>query len=662
MSGVRSPFPLRFAGERRPRGLIGAPAGIPMTSADEDGELLDRISDVPDPLLGETLHDTYLLKRLVGEGGMGRVYEAHHTRIEGKRFAVKVLRAELVHSPEVRSRFRREAQAAAAIQHPNVVGVHDFGHTPDGRPYLVAEFLEGIDLRARVERDGPLPAELAVHVARRVCEAVQAAHVHGVIHRDLKPENVTLVGPPDRPVVKVLDFGLSRFMDAPAGTPVTRAGVVMGTPAYMSPEQARGERVDHRADIYGVGVLLYVALTARAPFGEETPQQTLLAVMNSEPPRPREHVPSIPEALEAIVLRAMAREPAGRYPSAADLDDALAPFDDLARPLGAPAAADATAPSLQGDAALVENARRLGSRLWSHRVPTLALLPVIALSALFGAGLHWAGSARRAPAVAPVVGGRPTPGRTRTPWGAPASAEAVAVAPAVGEAAGGEAFERPAGATAVELLAAQRGGVDALEQLAELHPTDPAVLESVAFAEAAELARQVRSVKHYQQLFAVKPSRAAEKEIADVVLRLALGRGAASVPAMDLMARDMGTTGPDLLYELFLAGGDLRDSARERLELPAVRERTTPALAITYALRVTRTCEARLPLLDRAVMEGDERTLAALRGLYARPSRGCGWRKAQPCPAPCPAQAAQFDRAASDLQKRLATSAASAGR
>jgi serine/threonine-protein kinase len=285
-----------------------------------------------DNLLGVTLHDTYGIRRIVGEGGMGRVYEAHHTRIAGKRFAIKVLRAEMAYSPEVRTRFQREADAAASIAHPNVIAVNDFGYAPDGRPYIVYDYLDGIPLSELIFQKKHVEVGIAVYIARQVCKGLQAAHDKGVIHRDLKPENIYLLGPPERPDVKVLDFGLSRFMEATSSNNVTRTGVVMGTPAYMAPEQACGERVDHRADVYGVGTLLYAMMTGHSPFEEDSPQAIVLAVMSKEPTRPRVHAPWIPEELEIVMQRAMARVPGERYATMTELDAALSLFDVLPHP------------------------------------------------------------------------------------------------------------------------------------------------------------------------------------------------------------------------------------------------------------------------------------------------------------------------------------------
>jgi len=302
--------------------------------------------DIGEDLIGLTLNDTYVPERILGEGGMGRVYLARHTRIKQKRVAVKVLHPEYFGNTHVLARFQREAETAAAVSHPNVVTVLDVDRTPHGLPYLVTEFLDGVDLSDQLKAQGKLSAATAVHIARQLCRGLGAAHKSQVIHRDVKPQNIFLVGDfsrglPERPAVKVLDFGLSRFSDD-SQNQLTQAGCIMGTPAYMAPEQARGEEVDHRTDIYGVGVVLYTMLTGRPPFDAETPQATVLAVMNSEPPRPRSVEPTILPQLELIIERAMARAPSERYQDMPAFEQALSDFEtvSLARPIesGAPAA------------------------------------------------------------------------------------------------------------------------------------------------------------------------------------------------------------------------------------------------------------------------------------------------------------------------------------
>lgn len=283
-----------------------------------------------DLLIGTKLLDTYVVDRVLGEGGMGRIYEAHHARLTGKRFAIKVLRPELVQNQHIRARFEREVETVARVSHPGVLTVADVGATPLGWPYMVCEHLNGLDLLAYLRRFGALPHEEVVRLGCRISEALEATHEQGVIHRDVKPSNVFLLGSfglldPDWDSVKLIDFGLSRFVER--DDQLTKTGIVMGTPAYMSPEQASGSRTDHLTDVYGVGAVLYAAATGVPPFREETQQQTLLAVINREPERPRALNASIPEELEVIIQRAMAKRPDERYPEMSKLRAALAKLE-----------------------------------------------------------------------------------------------------------------------------------------------------------------------------------------------------------------------------------------------------------------------------------------------------------------------------------------------
>lgn len=284
------------------------------------------LEDAPsdeDPLIGATLGESYTIVRVIGEGGMGRVYEAHHTRLHKKRYAVKMLHQELARQPDVVTRFQREAEAASALSHPNIVGVYDVNVTRDGRPFIVGELLEGVELGAYLDQVGKLPVESAVRVVRQVCQALAAAHQHGIVHRDMKPENVFLVGPEGH--VKVLDFGISKVGEGNAN--LTKTGMVMGTPGYMAPEQARGARVDLRADVYAVGAILYRSLTGKAPFEGLDPMATLTAVVSQEPARPTQLEPGLPAALELVIQSAMAKDPAERLASMEALDAELAAFD-----------------------------------------------------------------------------------------------------------------------------------------------------------------------------------------------------------------------------------------------------------------------------------------------------------------------------------------------
>jgi serine/threonine-protein kinase len=301
--------------------------------------------DSEDELLGRRINDNYLIDSVLGEGGMGRVYRARHTRIPQKVFAIKVLRPDLARDPDQLARFQREAEAAACVSHPNVVGVYDVGRTVDGWSYIVCELLSGHDLDAHIERQGRMDVVTTVRAALQVCDALSAAHQEGVVHRDLKPQNVFLLADetgrvPAHPRVKVLDFGLSRFLDT-GDAQLTKTGMIMGTPSFMAPEQANGQRGDHRVDIYGIGAILYACLTGRAPFEEDTLHATVLAVMMNEAKRPRELNPDIPETLELVIQRAMAKNPEQRYANVRELRADLEAFDPAlsAAVLAAPASA-----------------------------------------------------------------------------------------------------------------------------------------------------------------------------------------------------------------------------------------------------------------------------------------------------------------------------------
>jgi serine/threonine-protein kinase len=305
------------------------------SQSDDPGSTNTETDEV---LIGTTLLGSYKVERVLGEGGMGRIYEARHTRIAEKRFAIKVLRPELITSSQVRARFQREIEAIARVTHPAVLTIIDVGSTDRGWPFMVCEYLHGMDLLRYLRRFGPLQDERVVQVGCRIAEALEATHAQGVIHRDLKPSNVFLLGAfeplgPEWDRVKLIDFGLSRFVSR--DDQLSKSGVVMGTPAYMSPEQARGSKTDHLTDVYGVGAVLYAAATGVPPFREETQQQTLIAVMSREPVRPREINPAISEQLELVIQRAMSKQPERRQPSMSALRLELSNLEQRTSPRAA---------------------------------------------------------------------------------------------------------------------------------------------------------------------------------------------------------------------------------------------------------------------------------------------------------------------------------------
>src|SRR5438552_17753198 len=269
------------------------------------------MADVPiDPLIGRVFDGKYRLDARLGGGGMGNVYRATHMMIE-RAVAVKVLSQRFVGDETAQKRFRREARASGRVQHPNAVMVNDFGATDDGWLYIVMELLEGQTLRDLLAREAPLDPARAVSIMLQACAAVGAAHEAGLIHRDLKPANIFIEQRPNlAAVAKVLDFGVAKFAveehDDDYNT-LTQVGAIIGTPRYMSPEQCAGTAsLTAAADVYSLGIILYEMLTGVAPFNGETPLAIALKQVSEEPRPPREIVPSIPEALERVVLHALA--------------------------------------------------------------------------------------------------------------------------------------------------------------------------------------------------------------------------------------------------------------------------------------------------------------------------------------------------------------------
>ena len=278
-------------------------------------------------MLGETL-GSYRVLSPIGQGGMGEVYLAEHALI-GRRVAIKVLLPQYSADLDIVTRFFNEARAAARLQHPGLVEVFDFGHAEDGRAYIVMELLVGESLSVRIAREKRFAPALALAIMRQIALALEAAHQKGIIHRDLKPENLFLITDPDAPGgvrVKVLDFGIAKLVrddEAPRSVK-TKTGAVFGTPRYMAPEQCKNAgNVDGRADMYGLGCITFEMLLGRAPFDYDSWGELVAAHIHLPAPRPRDLDPEIPPAIDALVTRTLAKDPADRFATMAELADAL---------------------------------------------------------------------------------------------------------------------------------------------------------------------------------------------------------------------------------------------------------------------------------------------------------------------------------------------------
>jgi len=272
----------------------------------------------PDPLIGQVLDGRYKIEKVLGEGGMGIVYKAVHTAL-GKPLAIKVLRPEVSKNEEIVMRFRQEAQSASQIGNPHIIDISDFGSLADGSTYFAMEYLHGRSLTAALAEQ-PFTNQRTIHVVRQIADALGAAHDIGIVHRDMKPDNVQLLdrgGAKD--FVKVLDFGIAKV--GGSTSKLTQAGQVFGTPHYMSPEQCAGTNVDHRTDIYAVGVILYEMATGKVPFDADNLMGILTKHLYETPIAPHELAPpvDVAPAMEAIILKCLQKKPELRYQTMAEL-------------------------------------------------------------------------------------------------------------------------------------------------------------------------------------------------------------------------------------------------------------------------------------------------------------------------------------------------------
>lgn len=293
-----------------------------------------------DSLIGSLAAGRYRVLKLLGEGGMGRVYLAEHEAIQ-KKLALKVLHLEYSRKDEIVTRFQQEAISASRIKHPNVLEVFDFGRVEDGSFFLAMEFLEGNDLAEELQRKRVLHPSRGLRIALQICRALAAAHAQGVVHRDLKPENVFLQRTADgEEIVKIVDFGIAQLRsgdEAPVSEQkrrrLTKTGMIFGTPEYMAPEQAGGKHADQRTDVYALGVILYEMFTGAVPFTGDSFMAVLTKTLQVPPPPMNEIEPNCAasEELQAVIMNALAKEPTERFQSMAELANAL-----ISTPEGAP--------------------------------------------------------------------------------------------------------------------------------------------------------------------------------------------------------------------------------------------------------------------------------------------------------------------------------------
>jgi serine/threonine-protein kinase len=399
-----------------------------------DGTVLEHAATTSTQA-GQVLDGKYRLDALLAEGGMGAVYRATHVML-GKKIAIKLIRSELGASPEIVRRFQREARAATALNHPNIVSVYDLGQTPNGTLYIAMEFIEGPSLRAQIQAGHGIAPFRTVAILRQVSSALSTAHKHNIIHRDLKPQNIMLTtGPDGSEQAKLVDFGIAKTFDE--ATQLTSLGSALGTPYYMSPEQIEGRPVDARSDLYALGIILYEMLVGEVPFSDQSTPAVLVKQLKERPPRPSLKNPAVPAALETIALRCLEKDPGQRFQSAdefaAALNDAAATLTDTSGTETMPMAsiparaatppAGASAPTLvsspgpveaAGAAPPVQSAPASGTR------PVAAQPAMAALSTPQAAGVQTPGTKPTVP-VPPEAQAAASPGTVESAQRKPSS-------------------------------------------------------------------------------------------------------------------------------------------------------------------------------------------------------------------------------------------------
>jgi serine/threonine-protein kinase len=376
-------------------------------------------------LVGTVLADAYQVTRLIGQGGMGAVYEATQTRL-AKRVAIKVMDRNLAENAEALARFRREIQVTAKLAHPNIIQVSDFGTVPTGEPFLVMEFLEGEDLEQRLLRVTRMPLDAVVPIIKQLASALAVTHAEGIVHRDLKPANVFLVKVPGQTdFVKVVDFGISKVLKA-STTKLTHAQMIVGTPEYMAPEQAAGkvDEIDHRSDQWSLACIAWHMLVGQQPFFGPDVNTILHQVMNGEPPPLPAKLAAaglMPKEVEAVLRRALSKRQQDRFPTIAAFSrsfEAAAPAPGMT-PAPVPRAAPAPKPSslFVGQNAPPPPARKRSPLTW---------IVAIALAAAVGIGVAWLTRADRLPFSLPGAPSVGEPGPVVVPLqqGKPGKAEA----------------------------------------------------------------------------------------------------------------------------------------------------------------------------------------------------------------------------------------------
>jgi eukaryotic-like serine/threonine-protein kinase len=597
----------------------------------------------PDSLVGRTLSGRYRIDKVIGEGGMGVVYAAEHLHMH-KRLAIKILHPEMSRLPEVVERFGREAMAAAHIDHPNVAAATDFGKLDDGSFFLVLEYIEGHSLREVIAR-GRLEVPRAMHIMEQVALALGRASVIGIVHRDLKPENIMLIqkdGDPD--FVKVLDFGIAKVPVAelgaleaahdPARPVLTQLGMVYGTPEYMAPEQALGQAVDSRADLYALGVMTFEMLTGTRPFDHES-KVTLLGMQVTAPvPKMAQLAPDadIPPAIEAIVARLLAKEASNRFADARELLDAAS----LA--LGGPPTGPTTGPrrgpsasrvSLPGAVALTaaeaagtaepppSRVSAINSRLARVPAKTWAIVAASVGAVAFLVSFVVAVTGGSTSHIAVAADAQPTQLTESNEAGV--------------KMAGGALVDQDLAAARQALARGDaQGALKLLVPIAQANPGRGDIHHAMEQAYAHE--HDTKNMIEQARLWLLTdPKGAADQDLAEALRAAALGKEDADA-ALAMLEGRMGSLGVDVLYDLAYGQKTATPAgarAKQALQSADVRSHASDAALVLLDLHAASTCEGKRAVLARAKESGDARALPLLTPLTY--TQGCGFLRAHDC-------------------------------
>jgi serine/threonine-protein kinase len=629
----------------------------------------------PESLVGGVLSGRYMIERLIGEGGMGAVYQAEHMHMR-KRMAVKILHAEMSRLPEVVARFEREAMAAAHIEHPNVAAATDFGKLEDGSFFLVLEYVEGKSLRDAMA-EGPVELCRVVHVARQIASALGRAHALGIVHRDLKPENVMLVKREDDPdFVKVLDFGIAKvpmgeLAGESKGQVLTQLGMVYGTPEYMAPEQALGQPVDARADLYALGVIIFEMLTGARPY-DHSSKVTLLGMHVTAPiPKMRERAPAanVPEAMDDVVTRLLAKDAAARFADARELIDALDRIAEATSGESPPRSRAVTrqsgprfTPPADGEAPSDAAAT---SAFAATKLAQATPAPSPGFMTLVGASIGQA--VRRAPSWA-------TP-RVRLGGAILGGVILLAVIASAFTHGGGAATatvdhgtegSKPAARMDTKLydaIAAAQANIEkgdfatAIDALSAIEKTNPERADVHMGLERAYTGvhNGREAMREAAQWLATDPNAAGDRKLEEDVRNAALVRETQET-AFELLESKMGTLGVDILYDIAYGTSgrsypQAAARAKKSMATGEVRGHGSPALDVLVEMREAKGCEAKHGLLERIRDQGDSRILPVLQQYQA--TRGCGFLGASDC-YPCMRKDDQLAEAVSAVQERAA--------